>query len=88
MDRRRPCRIVERLDDVRGQQATGPSIVERVEKSVASTFVPVAGYADKNAEDAIAAVKNLAYETELAAVRTFEMANKNRVTVLRAIESG
>lgn len=66
--------------------ATGSSIVERVEKSVASTLVPVAGYANKNAEDAIAAVKNLTYETEIVAVRTYEMANKNRVTVLRAIE--
>lgn len=65
---------------------SGPSFVERVEKSVTETFVPVAGYAEKNAEDAIAALKNLSKETELAAVRTYEAANKNRVTVLRAID--
>jgi hypothetical protein len=65
---------------------SGPSIVERVEKRVNDVVVPVAGYAEKNAEEAIAALKNLGKETELSAVRAYEAANKNRVTVLRAID--
>ncbi len=72
---------------------TGPSIVERVEKNVSEAVdnvqdavLPIRNYAEKNAEDAITALRNLNKEAELTALRVYEAATKNRVTVLRAID--
>ncbi len=51
------------------------------------TAVPVENYEGLNAREAISAVKDLEGRIALAAVRRHELQNKNRKTVLAAIDS-
>lgn len=53
----------------------------------ALTAVPVDEYDALNAKEAISAIRDLESRVALAAVRRHEAANKNRKTVLAAVES-
>lgn len=63
---------------------------DQAKKSVSDTannlVLAVKGYDNKNAEEVIAALKNLTSIEELSELRAYEVSNKNRVTVLRAID--
>jgi hypothetical protein len=51
------------------------------------TAVSIDGFADMNARDAIKAIKVIEGRVALCSLRRFEMTNKNRKTVLAAIET-
>ena len=84
---------LEKVETLLGKAPERVPLVSRVadaaEKAVherreALTAPPVEGYADMNAKDAIAAVRELD-RVDLLKVKRYEEATKDRVTVLRAV---
>lgn len=64
----------------------GETVVENVEIVVEAVVEPFAGYMDLSAKDLIAKLPELTVE-DLKSARAYEVANKNRVTVLREIDA-
>jgi hypothetical protein len=62
-----------------------PNVVQMVEKLVEEPTHPIVGYDEMNAQQVEAAIQKLDV-VELGIVRAYELANKNRVTVLRALD--
>ena len=63
----------------------GETVVENVEIVVEAMVEPFAGYMDMSAKELIAKLPEMPVE-QLKASRAYEVANKNRVTVLREID--
>ena len=75
LGRREMSEIEERID----------AMVERLDSELEEQVHPIVNYDEKNAEEVINSLKGLD-EMQLRTVRAYEVNNKNRVTVLRAID--
>ncbi len=86
---------LERVEGLLGKSADVPvlgTLTSAANKLVHSrletlTALPIEGYADLNARAAIKAIKAIDGRVALCSIRRFEAANKNRKTVLAALEA-
>lgn len=72
-------------DEIGATNGRGKTLAARVEEKVVELVNPISNYDEKNADEVLSALDKL-NPLQLAAVRAYELANKNRVTVLRALD--